>query len=550
MASKGILQRAVSPRELATWLIPPASGWQRKLGRGSWGALYRPAMGLMGSVIGLALFATLMLFLPQYQLPLKYSLFTLALSTAVFAFRIIYLIRRDLLTPLGHVRNWSMRMRGGNLGARIPIPAKGEFQELAHDINQLGVELQLLSKDMNAQVRKQTDRIEQKTRSLQILYDVAASINASRDLDDLLSRFLGILTEVTGARAGTVRLLAEDNQMYLVSSVGIETQDLIGEFVVPLNRCQCGKALTRGEVITGRDVNECSRFNSAPLFNDDGIELIAVPLEYQGKQLGVYNLFVDQHGLLELEDLQELLSSIGKHLGMAIEKTRLDQEAKQITILEERNQLAHEIHDSLAQTLASLRFQVRTLEKAAKQKAPELETELARLREGIYEGNREVRELISHFRAPMDKRGLKYALQKAINDLKQDKNISVFVQEQWKYVEQPEVHEHQIVRIVQEAFCNARKHSEARTIRLLLKGNPHDGFEVLIEDDGVGITRELGNSGPGDHIGLTVMQERAKRIGGNLTIESEAGEGTRILLRFPHNAEKALPEPEVRSLFQ
>jgi two-component system nitrate/nitrite sensor histidine kinase NarX len=235
---------------------------------------------------------------------------------------------------------------------------------------------------------------------------------------------------------------------------------------------------------------------------------------------------------------------------MAIEKTRLDQESKQISILEERNQLAHEIHDSLAQTLASLRFQVRTLETAARQTHPELEAELSRLREGIYEGNREVRELISHFRAPVDKRGLKHALEKVISDIRQDKNLSVFVQEQWKYVEQPEVHEHQIVRIVQEAFCNARKHADARTLRLLLKGNPHDGYEVLIEDDGVGITRELESGGPGDHIGLTVMQERAKRIGGSLTIESEAGEGTRILLRFPHNAEKALPEPEVRSLFQ
>jgi two-component system nitrate/nitrite sensor histidine kinase NarX len=78
---------------------------------------------------------------------------------------------------------------------------------------------------------------------------------------------------------------------------------------------------------------------------------------------------------------------------------------------------------------------------------------------------------------------------------------------------------------------NIRKHSQAKTVRILLRNNPDTYCHVLIEDDGVGINKQVYGSA-GEHVGLTIMRERANKIGGNLRIESEPGEGTRVVLEI------------------
>jgi len=89
------------------------------------------------------------------------------------------------------------------------------------------------------------------------------------------------------------------------------------------------------------------------------------------------------------------------------------------------------------------------------------------------------------------------------------------------------------LRIVQEALANIRKHSQANAVRVLMRANKDRTFMVMVEDDGIGIQNRVMEGGPGEHLGLNILQERASRIGGDLKIESESGEGTRVTLRFP-----------------
>ncbi|MBD3609719.1 MAG: GAF domain-containing protein [Gammaproteobacteria bacterium] len=531
---KSLINRSLHGKELARWLIPPASGWQRRFGRGAWGRLYIPIL-LLAVLLLTFVLISFSFFISD---PLDWRAQLMAGSSGLALIILLvtsYFIRKDLLEPLAHVRNWAIRMKGGSLRARIPVPEGGEFPELAEDINTLSKNLQALSENMQNEVRKQTERIEQKSSTLKILYDVAASINTSGDLDELLSRFLHILINITGARAGMVRLLDDEGYMHLVSSVGVHPADISGEYVVPVDRCQCGKAVTSGSVINKMDMQDCARFNNDQFFTTEDTEMVAVPLVYHGKQLGIYNLFVDRPSLLPGgEDNLNLLTSIGKHLGMAIEKTRLDKESKTLDILEERNQLAHELHDSLAQTLASLRFQIRTLEDAYNNGSRKTHKELERLKSGIDESYREVRDLIGHFRDPSDEQhGLLPAINKAVDDIRKQSNISITRQGHWDDVILPAADVLQVSRIVQEALTNIRKHSEARHVRVLLNQTPRE-YSILIEDDGIGIAENTNSSHAGDHIGLTVMQERAKRMGGELSIDSEPGEGTQVLLSFPN----------------
>ena len=90
----------------------------------------------------------------------------------------------------------------------------------------------------------------------------------------------------------------------------------------------------------------------------------------------------------------------------------------------------------------------------------------------------------------------------------------------------------QVLHIVQEALSNIRKHSQANNVRVLIRSDDNGNYYVLVEDDGKGIQKHDEDAGPGEHVGLSIMKERAERISGTFSIETEPGEGTRVELRF------------------
>ena len=217
--------------------------------------------------------------------------------------------------------------------------------------------------------------------------------------------------------------------------------------------------------------------------------------------------------------------------------SHLNQLGEQLQVrMEERVSLANELHDSLAQTIASLRFQVRVLDETLHQ-GDESATwqEMERVEKSLEQAHIELRELIAHFRAPIDKQGLIPAIEKTVSRFRQEEaDTAIFFQNRWHDVELAEETEVHILRVIQEALANIKKHSQANTVRILLRQDQTGNYIVLIEDDGIGFaeSKPVSLEHPGQHIGLSVMQERAQSVGAELTIESEAGEGTRILLRI------------------
>lgn len=448
---------------------------------------------------------------------------------------IVLLIQKNLLAPLSTLSAWAKNLRQGELDSRIPVHGRKEFRALAEDINQLSSRLQTLTEDMQSEVERQTRHIANKTRSLEIIYDVAASINVSRDLHDLLTRFLHTLKDVVNARAAVVRLVAEDDQMRLIASTGLDDEVIEREQLIPAETCLCGNAYNEGSVQYEYDITRCDKIIGHSFFNDDNVGMIAVPLQYRDKTLGVYNLFVERSMMGDVAEINDLLTSIGRHLGMAIDKARLDDETNRLTIIEERTRIAHELHDSLAQTMASLRFQVRVLdENLRKGEEPAVWHELERIENNLDEAYAEVRELITHFRAPIDKRGLVPAVEQLANRFRNQTGIHIFLQQEWNIVQLPTSYEVEVLRIIQESLNNIRKHSQAHTVRVILRSTPQGDCHILIEDDGVGIDATIDNDLDKDHYGLNIMTERARRVNGEVRIESELGEGTQITLNFKY----------------
>lgn len=523
-------------KPLSARVTAPACGWRRKSGGLVRSSLFAPILGLCGVLLGLGVMALG----PFDAVFTRYAQLALIILGLAFVASILVLAQRDYLVPLTHLRYWALRMRSGRLSSRIPVPEKGEFAELAGDINTLSQTLQSLSDDMQSQVRRQTQRIEQKTHSLEILYDVAASINASRDLDDLLTRFLHTLKDVVEARAAVVRLVTDDGEMRLVASVGLDQEVVEKERLVPNQQCLCSSAVSLGVVQCHKSMHQCGRILGRPFFESDAIAMLAVPLQYRDTVFGVYNLFVDDQTASACEDIKDLLTSIGRHLGMAIAKARLDEEAHRLSIMEERTHLAHELHDSLAQSLASLRFQVRVLDESLHQGEESLIwQELEKVENTLNNANNELRELITHFRAPIDERGLLPAIEALVNRFMDETGINTYLQFEWTDERLPPDTEIQILRIVQEALCNTRKHSEAQNVRIRLRDHHNGTYTVLVEDDGTGLAERSPENPAGEHVGLGIMHERAKRLGGDLDIESDPEEGTQVLLTFQYHPQHA-----------
>jgi two-component system, NarL family, nitrate/nitrite sensor histidine kinase NarX len=472
-------------------------------------------------------------------------LFILLISLSFILFSITaYMVWVDLLKPILNIEVWSQQLRSGHLDYKIKIPRHGELSRLSEDLNDLGTMMYHLARDTEEQLLLHTQHTEQKTQSLSILYDVAASINISNSLEDLLKRFLKTLTDVIHANAGAVRLLNQDKKMELVASIGFDSELIAKEKILPAESCVCGRVDNCDDLVFQDTLLPCSKNVHHKFF---GIEqgLIVVPLQYQGNMLGVYNLFVhkDIFANKNTDDFRELFTSIGRHLGMAIAKAKLDEESTKLSIMQERNRLSYELHDSLAQTLASIRFQVRVLDEILHQD-DEASTwqQLERIENTVDEANTELRSLIAHFQAPIRKQALIPAVQDIVKRFRTESDIHIFFQHTTSEpIKLSDKHHLEVIRIIQEALNNIRKHSEANVARIMIRQPSNDRLQILIEDDGVGLSENNAHAKPGEQIGLNSMKERASRIKADYILESDPGEGTRIILEFSLSKAQSSP---------
>jgi two-component system nitrate/nitrite sensor histidine kinase NarX len=377
----------------------------------------------------------------------------------------------------------------------------------------------------------QQERYELEGESLRILYDVVASINTAHSLDDLLTRFMYTFRRITSAHGAAIWLEHDQQKPELSASSGIDEELLLPDRH-DVRRCLYERAFTEGKIWVEQDLHKCEKIAGRRFFKQDNIGLVSMPMRYRGRIIGVINLFLDAEVINRLEDIKPLLTSIAHHLSIAIEHYHDADENRAHLIKEERTRLAHELHDSLAQTMASLRFQVRVLDETLHQ-GDESTTwqQLERIENSLDEANTELRALIANFRAPVYKRGLVEAIEQMVSQFRNETRIRTYLQKDCSATTFPKDTETQILRIIQEALWNIRKHSQAKTVRILLRNNTDDRCHILIEDDGIGINKQVYGSA-GEHVGLTIMRERASKIGGDLKVESEPGEGTRVVLEI------------------
>lgn len=261
--------------------------------------------------------------------------------------------------------------------------------------------------------------------------------------------------------------------------------------------------------------------------------LLAVPITCKGPFLGNLYLSDKISGEVFSEDDKQTLERFAVQAAIAIDNAHLHAQVADLATAEERIRIAHEMHDGLAQVLGYVNTKVQAadayLKRGKNEEATQQLNELARSARQAYV---DVREAIIGLRAlPNRDRALAGALQEFFDLWKEQSGISVHFSMDAGLRLKPRV-ELQLVRIVQEALTNVRKHARATSVRVDIRRRD-DEIIAAIGDDGVGFNQAARTRSETPRFGLTTMRERAESIHGKLSIESNPGRGTTVTFSMP-----------------
>jgi two-component system nitrate/nitrite sensor histidine kinase NarX len=369
-----------------------------------------------------------------------------------------------------------------------------------------------------------------KIPALRALSEITTSLAGESDIEDLLDRFLGTMIRLAGADAGAVRVLTTDGRhLRLVGTRGFPAETLRRACHVDVECNVCADAIRRHSVSCASELAVCLEPVGAHFAGGRRHKIVPVPLRYQGKVLGVYNLYLPVDRSIP-DDVALLFQSVGEHLGMALENARLARENMRITLMDERQMLANEIHDSLAQTLAYMKMRLALLQGSVEEGDCELSFRYMNdVSEALDSAYTSLRELLTHFRNRMDPRGLLPALEDLCETFHKRTGVEVELVNRSAGIALTPDQEVQVFHIVQEALANIHKHASAQKVRVALE-HRHERCRITVEDNGVGMDTA---ASPPMHFGLSIMRERAQRLRGDIEYVSRPGAGTTVILEFP-----------------
>lgn len=197
--------------------------------------------------------------------------------------------------------------------------------------------------------------------------------------------------------------------------------------------------------------------------------------------------------------------------------------------------MAQGLHDSIAQTLSFLNMQVQFLESAlSANDKPMIDETVQQIKAGVQESYENVRELLLNFREKIHKEDFQTAVQTVTRRFEAQSGVDAKVVHIGKGPKLTEKQKLQITFIIQEALSNIRKHAKATKVEVRVENG--DDFSASVTDNGVGIDQKLAEERRAQHVGLSIMDERAKKIGATLSITSKPGKGTCVKVSLPAEA--------------
>lgn len=380
-------------------------------------------------------------------------------------------------------------------------------------------------------------RAGQRNQELAALVAVGRAATASISLPEVLDAALDAALEVTSgevaeiwlADAGSLELTLARQRGCCVEAFQERARFAPGEGIP-------GLAAESGSAIVVHDLATNPRFLRERVRELGFQTYAAIPLSHRSETVGVLAVAARDRAALSSSAERRLLDGIAEQLAIAIENSRLHERVLDTAVLEERERISRELHDGLAQVLGYINTQTLAIRKLlVSERTDEAMQQLSAMEAAAKTVYMDVREAILGLRVsltPSD--GFIPSLRGYLQDYGEMTGVSLElgVSEEATEVILPGSAELQLMRIIQEALNNVRKHAKASVVTVSLS-REQDALRVEIADDGRGFMVDRLSRTGRPRFGLQTMRERAEAIGGDFTIETTAEEGTSVVVHVP-----------------
>ncbi len=429
-------------------------------------------------------------------------------STVLVAGGLPFVFRHNLVRPLKNLLAGMREVDAGNLGVTIPVQFNDEFGSLTRSFNNMTRELRTLVTDLEGRVAARTAELAESQRKTAAAHTRLQTI--LNNLDTLI--------------------YVSDVETYEILFANRQIQETFG----PVAGRLCWQVLQAGQS------GPCEFCSNPKLLTASGTPTGIHHWEFQNTRNGRWYALADS--AIEWMDGRLV------HLSMAVDITdikksesRLLTQQRALATLEERERIGRELHDSLGQVLGYLNVQAQAAQALfADGKVEAGDRTLARLAGVAQDAHSDVREFILGMKGtPGVAQNFWDALRAYAATFESHYQVRVLLSLPGgrESLLSPEGELH-LLRIIQEALTNVRKHAGASQVQIIFSlVDAHT--QVVIADDGRGFEPpplsppQAGGMKGGGHHGLNIMRERAGEIGGRLEVRSRPGEGTQVILTFP-----------------
>lgn len=434
------------------------------------------------------------------------------LAAVTLAAGALGLMRARITKPLRDLMAAAERIRHGDLAARAGVTGGDEIGVLGHSFNTMAADLETFQQGLERQIEDKTQELRRSNETLHLLYTAARDLTPGHLDNDRLRPILTHLERLLGAASVNVWLTHPD-----------------GEAV----RCTFSSRPDQASIARDPGIDATIPTTEASATRNGSLRgHVSVPLQHHGQAHGVLRVEYPEEEKPQ-EWKQRLVVAVAEKIAATCD---LEQEARhhrRLALMEERTAIARELHDSLAQSLAYLKIQVARLEAGLSpdQTGATTGAVVAELRRGLNTAYGHLRDLLTTFRLKIHESGLQAALEAAAEEYRQR-------------LDAPAIHlamslngppmdsnaEIHTLHIAREALANVVNHAHARHCWIHLHSDDNWEVRLRIEDDGIGIAE---NHERHHHYGVHIMTERARTLGGEITIHRRAQGGTRVEVRFP-----------------
>lgn len=434
----------------------------------------------------------------------------------------VYRLRRDILAPLAALTQAAGRIGQGDLSTPVQPTGPPELVMLGASLDGMRGELRTLTDGLET-------RVAQRTRELAALSEVIREISSRLELEHVLQSVTAKARELLDSDAAFLCLLENNRQ-----TLGLHAFN--GPANAVCQRCTLARNTTAERILQHPHAIICDVGGCETIAERFRKSHLAASLRIGERVIGALCVSSARPATYS-QDQVRVLTELANSTAIALENARLYEQAERAATLEERQRIAAEMHDGLAQTLSYIQLRADRLDEliagdVAGAEAPRVTHEIALIRGAVDRASGEVRQSIASLRASSDPdRTLQAQLSELVMTFAATHNGVAIGAEglEGADIVLPPDQSAQLLRIVQEALQNAHRHASASQVTVCYERQ--DALHrVVVRDDGRGFdVRSAGGEG---HFGLNIMRARAARIGAQLLIESAPGCGTEMILAW------------------